>query len=348
MRRFSIALLTLLLGQFAAHADEAPSFKGKNVTVIVGSAPGGGTDTSGRLIAGYIAAHLPDKPTVVVRNVPGAQGVTAMNYFVKQVAPDGLTLTMGSTTQADPLLYRRPASAYDPTTFAIIGGVGRGGSVLMIRKDAEPRLHDKNAAPVIMGALGGVPRSGMQTTAWGVGFLGWNVKWVLGYPGTNDLMIALERGEIDMTSTANLFLAQKLIETGKFIALSQTGSMQHGQMVARPEWGGAPLFATLIQDKIPDVLARQAFDYWASMTAIDKWIALPPKTPEPYVRAYREAYQAAFTDPEFSGLGKSVSEDFEPMAYDDVEFLMRKLGSTPPEAIAFISTMLHKQGVEAE
>ena len=63
-----------------------------------------------------------------------------------------------------------------------------------------------------MGALGGVPRSGMQTTAWGIDYLGWNAKWVLGYRGTNDLMVALERGEIDMTSTGNLFQIQKFLE----------------------------------------------------------------------------------------------------------------------------------------
>src|SRR5204863_581083 len=107
------------------------------------------------------------------------------------------------------------------TTFAFVGGIGRGGTVMLLRKDAEPRLHDRAAAPVIMGALGGVPRSGMQTTAWGIEYLGWNAKWVVGYRGTNDLMIALERGEIDMTSTANLFQLQKFLDSGRFKILSQ-------------------------------------------------------------------------------------------------------------------------------
>ena len=75
------------------------------------------------------------------------------------------------------------------------GGIGRGGSTVVIRKDAEDRLYDKSKPPVIMGAVGGQPRSGMQTTAWGIEILGWNAKWVLGYPGTNDLVLALERGE---------------------------------------------------------------------------------------------------------------------------------------------------------
>jgi hypothetical protein len=298
--------------------------------------------------ASLLAGHLAGKPNVIVRNIPGAEGIVSMNYFVQQVLPDGYTLTMGSTTQADPLLYRKPQSQFDPTTFTFVGGAGRGGTVLLISKEAEARLHDKGAAPVIMGALGGVPRSGMQMTAWGIEFLDWNAKWVLGYRGTNDLMVALERGEIDMTSTANLFQIQKLLESGRFKVLSQAGTMQKGQTVGRLEFGTAPIFATLIRDKIKDPVVGKAFDYWLSLTSLDKWIALPPKTPETFVRAYRDAYQAAINDPGFAEIGKKISEGFEPISYEDVNFLIGKLGDTPPEAGSYISAMLRKQGIVAD
>jgi hypothetical protein len=196
-----------------------------------------------------------------------------------------------------------------------------------------------------MGALGGVPRSGMQMAAWGIDFLDWNAKWVLGYRGTNDLTIALERGEIDMTSTANLFQIEKFSESGRFKILTQAGSLQKGQSVGRLEFGTAPVFASLMRDKIKNPIVEQAFDYWSSLTALDKWIALPPKTPEVFVRAYRDAYQAAIADPEFAEIGKKISEGFEPMTYDDVNFIVGRLGRTPPEAGSFISAMLRKQGI---
>ncbi len=348
MKRPIIIGLCLLLGCAAAVADEPVSFKGKTITMVVASAPGGGTDMSGRLIAPLLASQLPGKPSVIVRNIPGAEGVTAMNYFVKQVAPDGLTVTMGSTTQADPLLYRRPQSQFDPTTFPIIGGAGRGGTALVIRREAEPRLYDSGAAPVVMGALGGVPRSGMLATGWGVDVLGWNAKWVLGYRGTKDLMLALSREEIDMTSTANLFQLAEIIANPKFKILSQSGSLQNGQLTTRGEFGGAPIFTSMLQDKIKDALTRQAFDYWSSITSLDKWLALPPNTPPAYVQAYREAYKSLSADPAFGELGRKISEDFEPMSYRDVEALIAKIGSTPPEAIAYIGAMLRRQGVTAE
>jgi len=66
------------------------------------------------------------------------------------------------------------------------------------------------------------------------------------------------------------------------------------------------------------------------------------------VRAYRAAYKGAAADPEFAELGKRISEDIDPMAYEDVELLISRLGGTPPEAIAYLSAMLRRQGVEAE
>jgi tripartite-type tricarboxylate transporter receptor subunit TctC len=348
MKRLLLLLLAVVLGAAAVRAEEPLSFKGKTITVIIGSPPGGGTDTSGRLIANFLASHLDGKPNVIPRNLPGAQGVTAMNYFVKQVVPDGLTLTMGAANQADPLLYRDTQAVYDPTKFIMIGGIGRGGSALLIRKDAEARLYDKSQPPVIMGSLPGIPRSGMQTTLWGNNFLGWNAKWVIGYPGTNELMIALERGEIDMTSTSNLFQVKKLVDTGRFKVVAQAGSLKNGQLVPRPEFGDAPMMAKLMQDKITDPVQQQAYDYWMGLTLTDKWLALPPKSPDAYAEAYRKAFAAAFTDPEFAEMGKKVSEDFEPMTQKDMEYLIGKLGATSPEAVKFIGTMLHKQGIQGE
>ena len=235
MKRLIASVLIGIASHAVAFAEEKPDFRGKQITMIIGSPPGGGTDLSGRLLASYISSYLPGKPAPIVRNMPGAQGITAMNYMARQVQPDGMTIVMASTTQGDPLFYRKPTSQFDPTKFNVIGGIGRGGTVLIIRKDAEARLYDKTQPPVIMGALG-VPRSGMQTTAWGVAFLDWNAKWVVGYPSTNELLFALERGEIDMTADGNVSYIFKLMETGKFKLITQSGSIRSGKLVARSEF----------------------------------------------------------------------------------------------------------------
>ena len=343
-----LACLTMFLAAGATRAAEAPSFQGKTITMIIGAGAGGGTDSSGRLIASFLADHLPGKPALVVRNMPGANGVTGMNFFAQQAAADGLTITMGSSSQADPLHYRRPQSRFDPATFEMIGGAGRGGTVLIINKAAEARLFDKTRKPVVMGSLVGVPRSGMQATAWGVELLGWNVKWVVGYQSTNDLLLALERGEIDMTSTGNLQQYQKLINLGGFRAFSQSGAIHGGKLVARPDFGDAPMFPDMVAKRVTTPLMEKAFTFWSAMTSIDKWVALPPATPKPLVDVYRATYADAMHSPEFIELGQKISEDFTPMAWTDVAALVRTIGGTPPEAVNFIADMLRGQGLETD
>jgi hypothetical protein len=286
----------------------------------------------------------------VVRNVPGAEGITAMNYVVQQVAPDGYTIVTGSSTTADPMNYRKPQSHFDATSFPVVGGVGRGGSAILINKEAEPRLYDKQARPVVMGSPAGVPRSGMQMTAWGAEFLGWNTKWVIGYRGTSDVFLALERGEIDMTATGNLAPVAKLLATGQYKILVQTGArLGDGAFSGREDFGDAPLIPVMVDGKIKDPVAQEAFDYWLELhSGAEKWLALPPDAPMPTVAVYRDAFDRMVQDKEFSERSKVISDDFTPIGYRDVESWMKSLGGTSDAAINYISDMMRRQGARAE
>lgn len=347
MKKLASFLVACLLATPAA-AQGGFSFQGKTVNMIISSAPGGGTDAFARLVAQFLPKYLPGSPSVVVRNMPGAGGITAMNYMAQQAAPDGNTFVTAGNTMADPLAYRRPESQFNPAEFAIIGGVVRGGEVLLISTEAEKRLYDKKASPVIIGSLGGIPRSGMQMAAWGIEYLGWNGKWVIGYPGTNELMIALERGEIDMTATGNLFLIQRLIGTGKFKILVQSGTLKNGALVGRPDFGDAPVLAKVLEGKIKDPLAAKAFEYWSTIALTDKWVALPPKTPKEIVEVYRAAYGKLAQDPEFLDRAKKISEDLVPLSAPEVEVLINKLASLPPEATEYMTVILRKQGLNVQ
>lgn len=345
MKRAGFGLLACLLASPLAHAQGGlPA--GKTVSLVISSAAGGGTDAFGRLAGAFLEKYLPGSPTVVPRNIPGADGITAMNYMVQQVAPDGATVVAAANTMADPLIWRKPQSQFNPVDFVVIGGGGRGGEVLMIKKEAKQRLIDKSAAPVIMGSLGGIPRSGMQMTAWGIEVLGWNAKWVVGYSGTNELTLALERGEIDMTSTANLFLIQRLIATGNFEILCQSGTLKNGALTARPEFGDAPLITKMLEGKIKDPLAAKAFEYWSTIAITDKWLALPPKTAKPIADIYRDAYAKSMSDPDFLERGRKISDDFVPLSAPEVEMLIHRLGSLPQEATEYMMVILRKQGLD--
>jgi tripartite-type tricarboxylate transporter receptor subunit TctC len=341
-------LAALPAGTRSATAAEPVSFRGKTVTMIIGFAAGGGTDLAGRLLAAHLGKYLPGEPTVIVQNMPGAEGMTAMNFFAIQSKPDGLTLTMGSGSVADPINFRKPQAKYDPSKFLFVGGTGRGGTLTVINKEHEANLYDRTKPQVVMGSPGGAPRSGVLVTAWGIEFLDWNAKWVVGYKGTSDLFTALERGEIDMAATSSTHQVEKLLKTGKFKIVTQSGMIRNGEKLPRSDFPDAPMLHKLLEGKIKDPIAQKSFEYWASLESKDKWLALPPGTPAEIVSAYREAFLKLLDDPEFLARAKILSEDFTPTYWQDLQSWIQTMADTPTEAIEYISVMLRHQGVMVE
>jgi tripartite-type tricarboxylate transporter receptor subunit TctC len=335
--------------QNAQAADPEPgSSDPKAVTMIIGYPAGGGVDAAGRLIAQFMTKYLPGNPPVIVRNMPGADGRVALNFFVRQVKPDGLTLTAGSSTQLDPMNYRVSTSHYDPTKFAFVGGLSRGGTFQVISKSADERLTNKSATPVPVGAVDGT-RSGEQMSSWGMEFLDWNAKWVVGYRGASETSVALERGEVDIISTSNSFLIKRLTDTGKYRLLSQSGIVVDGKLRRRTDFADTPVMAELIAGKLKDKGARDAFSYWEAICLMDPWIALPPDTPAAIVDTYRDAFNKMSADPDFLEKGKRISEDIGPMTPGDIEGLVKTAADRlTPEAEAFIRAMHSKQGLRSK
>jgi tripartite-type tricarboxylate transporter receptor subunit TctC len=321
------------------------SFKDKAITMIVTTSPGGGNDAVGRLIARFLQKYLPGGPSVVVQNLPGANETIATIHFLTRTEPNGLALLVGSSTPVDPIVFRASAVRYDPRTLVMIGGVGRGGSIIFVTSEAEPRLYDKSAAPVVIGSVGAMPRSAMQPAIWSIEYLGWNAKWVTGYSGTNESMLAFDRGEIDMTSTGNMFQIKDRLESGRLKIVVQTGMLVDGRIVGRPDYGDAPLFTDQMKGKIVDKTAQQAFDYWLANNNLDKWVALAPGTPEQIVESYRTAFRRMAADSDFMAFGEQIGEGFTPTTAADVEQSVRTLAETPPAALDYIKGVMRKQGL---
>src|SRR3954447_26692166 len=149
--RALVTVAVVALG-FPAFGSEPVSFEGKTIKLIIPSTPGGGTDTAARLIGRFLSAHLPGTPSIVPQNMPGGGGVTSLNYLSQQAKPDGLTIAVSSSTQADPITYRTPQAQYNPAKLGILGGFSTGDDYLVIRTDALPRLFDSSKPPVIMGS----------------------------------------------------------------------------------------------------------------------------------------------------------------------------------------------------
>jgi tripartite-type tricarboxylate transporter receptor subunit TctC len=348
MRQFFSAAVIVVLacGIPASHAQTVSPPAGKTVTIIVGFAPGGGTDIVARLIGSGLSKYIPGNPSFIVKNVPGAEGMTSMNFIVQQVKPDGLTVLLGSASQADPMNFRSPNAKYDPAKFLFAGGIGRGGTFTVINAAAEKRLHDKKLEPVIIGSTAGIPRNGMQMSLWGIEYLGWNAKWVVGYPGTKAIMLALARNEVDMTATSNILEVADQMQNGKVKILTQSGALQDGAMVSRGDYGDAPLLSDLMKGKIKDnPVAEEAFKYWVNVIAVDKFLALPPGTPADVLAIYRAAYEKLMDDKDFLEQGKKISEDFTLLPPAEVERVITNLANTSDAALDYTKQLMRKQGV---
>ena len=328
---FSIVAAGLLCASAAASA-EAVSFEGKTVKMIIPTTAGGGTDISARLFARFVGKYLPGNPSVVPQNMPGGGGVTPLNFFAQQVKPDGLTIAFSSSTEADPLTYRAAQARYNPAIFGIIGGFGLGDQIMMIRTEALPRLLDKTKPPVTMGTNAGQPRGGMRMTIWGNRYLGWNTKWVTGYPGSSDLLLALQRGEIDMTSFAREYITDKLTDPNQFRVLYADGLSMHARPSGRADFDNAEKFVNVMKGKIQDSKMQAAFDYWRA-GFLFKWIMLPPDTPPAILEVYREAFMKVAADPEFTAVADQVMQGFTVIPPGEMTKAITDLEATPDDAL---------------
>jgi hypothetical protein len=338
------ALTVALLACAVSNAMAQSAYPGQPIRMIVPFPPAGGTDAVARLLSPFFEKYLPGHPTIIVKNMPGAGGVTALNFVVQQTKPDGLTVIAGGNAQLSPVTYRKSNGVYDPRKFRYVGGIGRGGTIVILNAEREKRLYDKSQPPLFFGALDGT-RSGELIGFWGMEYLGWNAKMVVGYAGTNDIVVAMDRGEVDMNATGNLFQFAKLLDSKRFKILIQSGTFSDGQFRGRPEYGDAPVFAPMMEAKLKDPVARDAFKYWEAFTATDKWYGLTEGTPDGLVAAYRDAFNKAVADKEFTERGSHISEDMSATSPADMKLLATELAGSTEEAADFIKAMQRKHGL---
>ena len=340
--------VTVALGWagWTAGAKAATDFEGKRINVIIGSTPGGGTDGTTRLVGRYLEKYLPGKPQMLYRNMPAGHGVKASNYFANVVKNDGTYWMGGSSSYLDANNLRKKVVKYDPTKYTYIGGIVRGGSVVIINKKKLANLTDKSKEPAVAGVLDG-SRTWAQMLIWGAEYLDWNIRFVVGYPGSAALAMAARRGEIDMFGTSQLSVHQNLAKTGQFVGLSQVGQFSDGKHRRRTSFKDVPLITDLMKGKTSG-LVKKAFDYWIEANKIDKWYALPPNTPEDIAEVYRAAFAKASQDPDFIKYGKlQFSADFTSQVASDLAVAVNVTSYPDDDLLNYMQSIRVKHGLPA-
>src|SRR5919108_1556138 len=339
MKRLTFCFLVLgwlVAANSQLSAAEPPYYEGKTLRILVSSGPGGGTDTAARLVSRYISKYIPGNPKIAVQNMGGGGGTIANNYFASEVKPDGLTIMQDSSSSVASFARGGSSIKYDPRKLRIIGGVARPGTLLMIRNDARDRFTNKAAKPVVVGDTDGI-RDWIAMTVWGAEYLGWNLRWIYGYPGSRELQLAIRQGEIDLWATQNAKLVKDLQREG-VVQIVGTAEDQR-----RADFPDALTFVELLGSKKPTGLAWQAYQAWAGAPELDKYLVMPEGTPDHLVKLLREAFTKVMKDPEVDKDGdKFFGDGWKPITAERLEAFIREQTSISKESKDFITKLRQK------
>ncbi len=320
----SIAAAAILAASPAIAAG-SDFFKGKTITYVVATSPGGGYDFYGRLIAGHMKQHLPVK-TIIVKNVPGAGHMIGANQiYVSQ--PTGLTIGTFNTGLIYQQVIGRRGIKFDLNKMSWIGKAAADPRSLMVSvKSKVKTLADfSGKTPVVMSS-GGVGSSGYNDTMMLTKVLNWNIKMVLGYRGAAS-ELAMRRGEIDASvgsrSSNGLFVQNGY---GKFIF--QVG-------------GIPPKGVPLLMDLTKDADAKSIAALIGSQGELARLTAGPPNIPADRLAALRNAYKKALTDPVLIAKAKKAHRPIDPLFGEDVAKKIKAALVHSPATVALVRKILN-------
>lgn len=282
-------MLALLAGTSGARAQDF--YARKTLTVIAGFPPGGGVDGEMRVLTRYLAKYIPGQPTIVSRNMPGAGGIVLANHLYNTAAADGLTLGMpGRSGFLLSNVVPQHGINYDLTRFSYVGGAGSAANALWLhRRTGITSLAElkRAKAEIVIGALNARSENAIAPRVL-ASYEGWPLKVVTGYPGFNDVLIALERGEVDGLFSHEGSVANSrpdLIASGAVKAIVQSFD-------AMP---GVPVLA----DVIADPNARALLGLVTTPSQIGLPLLGPPGIPPAQLEILRASYTRLMDDKEY-------------------------------------------------
>jgi tripartite-type tricarboxylate transporter receptor subunit TctC len=339
--RIFLAFSTLFFLDMNVLLAQEPYFKGKTIRIIAGFPGGGGVDAEARMLARFLPANIPGSPTIVVQNMPGAGGTVASNWFEQFAKPDGLTLHYTSTTSINQQAMGVKEAKHDLRNWPVIGSVRRGTSVALIRKKSLDRLTG-TGEPLKVGVRSG-DESWNAMFLWGAEFLKWNLRWVQGYPGGGEILLAFERNETDIYPTATLPTLRKLVGEG-FSPFVQQGMLTAaGSFQRRSEFPDVPVFEDVAKDRRPSGTSWQAYVIWAGSDSAGRPFHAAPKTPAEILRVLRDGFARMREGAEFKAEAKRVSgEDVQILLADEADQILRQLVVVSPAIQDFTNGLMKK------
>jgi len=308
----------------------AQDFAGKTIDLLVGAPPGGGYDIYARAVARHFGRNIPGQPNIVVKNMPGAGSAKAAQ-FVANMAPKDGTVIAGIMPGAimGPLLDPKSEGLFDPTKVNYVGTANSGTRVCVTLKGSKiAKFEDTLTVP---GKFGG---SAPNDSTYEYGYMhkrtsGSIYDVVAGYRGTNEMALAMERGEIDGLCgwDWSSFKSQKpeWLRDNKANVLLQVSLDPHPELTRM----GVPQVFQFVKDADD----RKAVELIISQTVFQRSYIAPPEISPAQLNVLRAAFDRTMADPQFLDDAEKMRIDISPMSGDKVQELVRRIYASPKEIV---------------
>jgi tripartite-type tricarboxylate transporter receptor subunit TctC len=331
----TVAVALALSAAPARAQTPAEFYKGKQISAYVGFSAGGGYDLYARVLARHMGRHIPGNPQIVPQNMPGAGSLRAANY-IAQVAPrDGTAFaTMGRASVVAPL-FGQGGAQFDPRRFTWLGSANDEVSVCVGWHASRIRtLDDMKTSEVAFGATGPAEEAVQIYKAMNA-LLGMKVRIVSGYPGGNEMNLAIERGEIDgrcaLSWSSVKATHQAWLDEKKIRILAQVSFARHADLPDVP----------LLIDLALNPEARQIMKFLAARQVMGRPFFAPPDVPKDRADALRKAFMDTLRDPDFLAEAEKFKLEITPVGAERIEDLLRDLYATLPDIVQKAATLFN-------
>lgn len=290
-----------------AQSGEGDNFyQGKTIELLVGHSAGGGYDTYARTLARHIGEHIPGNPEVVVKNVTGAGSLVLMNQVANSLPADGTVFATVNQGMAFEPLFDNDQAKFNASDITWLGSLAKGTSLCVSRKDADVQTwEDLKTKTLTVGASGAGASTNIYPRVMAELF-DFNFNIITGYPGGNDILLAMERGEVE--GRCSWLLSSARTQRPGWIEGRDVNVLFQMALEKHPDLPDVPL----VMDFAETDKQKKVLKLFLARQLIARPYIMPPGVPEDRVAIMRQAMAETVKDPDFleDAANQSLSIDF--------------------------------------
>lgn len=325
---YSTILLSCLSLTSAVRADAIADFyHGKTMQMIIATSPGGDYDTRGRLLARHMNRLIPGEPTIVPQNMPGGVGIAAANHMAAAAPRDGTVLHMLMQNMPAHQAIGGQGVKFDTRKLIFVGNTTDTPNVINSwHTTGITKIEQVKTQELIVGAAGTATPAAYYPAALNA-MAGTKFKIVAGYPGGNDVNLAMEKGEVGGRGSNSWAswksLNPKWIAEGKVHILVQIGLQRAKDLPDVP----------LLFELATNEMDREVLRFISADTAISRSAVTTPDVPPERVKALRKAFMDTMKDTQFLGEANKMGLDISPLSGEESQAVADKIVAARPEVI---------------